>query len=182
MALLNPSFEDAGAQPGAALHWTLLASTGVEVLAGFGHAPEEAWEDFERWHALRDSLEEVGVVLAFFGSAFAGCEEFESGWANVVYLYELPPAMLVTAAFDGLAAEECETGWHNAPYAREWADVTAAAGVFDGESHEDFEDGWRGNQSYAWTWEALTTGAALFDAGAQPFEDFTSGWAPPSTT
>ena len=94
MALLNPSFEDEGALPGEAEHWTLTAVTGLEVLAGFGAAPEDAWEDFERWFALLASLDDVTVVLAFFDSALKGYEEFDSGWANAVYLYELPPAQL----------------------------------------------------------------------------------------
>jgi protocatechuate 4,5-dioxygenase alpha chain len=35
--------------------------------------------------------------------------------------------------------------------------------VFDGEPREDFEDQWRSNQSYAWTWAAVTASTALFD-------------------
>jgi hypothetical protein len=151
-----PLSEDAGALPGEAEHWTLSAVTSLEEIAGFGAAPEEAWEDFERWFDLLDSIDDVVVVLAFFDSALKGYEEFESGWANVVYLYELPPAQLVTATFDGLAAEECETGWSNVPYAREWADVVAATGVFDGEPRENFEDQWRSNQLYASTLAAFT--------------------------
>ena len=181
MPVLNPSFEDAGALPGEAEHWTLSAVTSLEEIAGFGTALEEAWEDFERWFELLDSIDDVVVVLAFFDSALKGYEEFESGWANVVYLYDLPPAQLVTATFDGLAAEECETGWSNVPYAREWADVTAATGVFDGEPREDFEDQWRSNQLYAWTWAAVTSSTAMFDAGAQAVEDFNNGWTPATT-
>jgi hypothetical protein len=90
MAILNPSFEDAGALPGEAEHWALSAVTSLEEIAGFGTAPEEAWEDFERWFELLDSIDDVVVVLAFFDSALKGYEEFESGWANVVYLYDLP--------------------------------------------------------------------------------------------
>src|SRR5690606_10608311 len=121
MAIFHPSFEGAGAHPGQAKHWTHAADTSLQEIACFGAAPEEAWEDFERWFELLDSIDDVVVVLAFFDSALKGYEEFESGWANVVYLYDLPPAQLVTATFDGRAAEECETGWSNVPYAREWA-------------------------------------------------------------
>lgn len=39
MAVLNPSFEDAGTLPGDAEHWTLFAVTSLEELAGFGSAP-----------------------------------------------------------------------------------------------------------------------------------------------
>ena len=40
MAILNPSFEDAGALPGEAEHWALSAVTSLEEIAGFGTAPE----------------------------------------------------------------------------------------------------------------------------------------------
>ncbi len=110
-----------------------------------------------------------------------GYEAFDAGWANAVYLYDLPPAQLVTAAFDGLAAEECETGWNNVPYAREWVDVVNATGVFDGEPREDFEDQWRSNQLYAWTWAAVTSSTAMFDAGAQAVEDFNNAWTSMTT-
>ncbi len=68
MALLNPTFDDAGALPGEAAHWTLTAVTSLEVLAGFGTAPEDAWEDFERWIAFLAALADVTVVRAFFGN------------------------------------------------------------------------------------------------------------------
>jgi hypothetical protein len=42
MALLNPSFEDAGTLPGEAEHWALSAVTSCEEVAGFGTAPEDA--------------------------------------------------------------------------------------------------------------------------------------------
>ncbi len=125
MALLNPSFEDEGALPSEADHWTLTAVTSLEVLAGFGTAPEDAWEDLERWFTLLASLDDVTVVLAFFDTVAEGHEDFEEGWANAVYLHELPPAQLVTCAFGGGAVEDCETGWSNVPYLRNWALVTA---------------------------------------------------------
>lgn len=181
MPLLNPGFEDAGVFPGEAEHWTLTTVTSVEKIAGFGAAPEEAWEDFERWFDLLDSIDDVVVVLAFFDSALKGYEEFESGWANAVYLFELPPAQLVTATFDGLAAEECEMGWSNVPYAHEWADVVSTAGIFDGEPREDFEDQWRSNQLYAWAWSSVTSATAMFDAAAQAVEDFNNGWTSMTT-
>ncbi|MCL2726744.1 MAG: hypothetical protein FWD69_20185 [Polyangiaceae bacterium] len=180
MALLNPSFEDAGALPGEATHWTLTAVTSLEELAGFGDAPEEAWEDFERWFERLASLDDVVVVLAFFDT-LKGYEAFESGWDNAVYLYDLPPAQLATATFDGKDVEDCESGWSNVPYARDWDDITAATGVFGGEPREDFEDGWRSNDVYAWSWAAVTASAAMFDAGTQAVEAFESAWTRATT-
>jgi hypothetical protein len=130
---------------------------------------------------LLDSLGDVTVVLAFFDSALKGYEAFESGWANVVYLYDLPPAQLVTCAFGGGAVEDCESGWSNVPYLRDWALVTTASGIFDGEPREDFEDQWRSNQLYAWKWAAVTSSTAMFDAGVQPVEDFNNGWTSMTT-
>jgi hypothetical protein len=59
---------------------------------------------------LRDFIDDVVVVLAFFESALKGYEAFESGWANVVYSYDLLLAQLVTCAFGGGAVEDCESG------------------------------------------------------------------------
>ena len=51
----------------------------------------------------------------------------------------------------------------------------------DIEPREDFEDQWRSNQLYAWTWAAVTSSTAMFDAGAQAVEDFNNGWTPATT-
>ena len=180
MGLLNPGFETAGAQPWLANGWTLSAVTSLEEIAGFG-VPEEAWEGFERWHTLRASLADVTAVLAFFGSALVGHEQFEAGWANTVYLRELPPAQLVTGSFGGRPVEDCESDWSNAPYAREWAAVSASAGVFAGVPVEPFEQRWRGNEAYVRTWAAVVSSAATFDAGAQAVEDFENAWTHAAT-
>ncbi len=181
MPLLNPSFEDAGLLPGAAAYWTLTTVTRLEVIAGFGSSPQEAWEDFERWHVHLAALDDVPVVLAFFDEKTQGFEDFLGGWENAVYLLELPPGQLITCAFGGGAAEDWETGWGNVPYWRDWADVPSVTGAFNGESREGFEDGWQLNELYAWTWAVLGTSAALFDDGQQRVESFGSSW-PAATT
>ena len=61
------------------------------------------------------------------------------------------------------------------------AEVAGVVGVFDGEPREDFEDQWSGNQAFAWTWGAVTSATALFDAGAQAREDFENDWDPATT-
>jgi hypothetical protein len=73
MALLNPTFADAGALPGEAARWTISAVTSLEVLAAFGGAGRE---DFERWSAFHRALADVTVVRAFFDSR-DGFEAFE---------------------------------------------------------------------------------------------------------
>jgi hypothetical protein len=181
MGLENPSFEAPGVLPGEALHWTLSSVTGREELAGFGPVPVRAWEDFERWHALLAALEDASVALAFFDTVAEGYEDFEEGWANAVFLRELPPAQLVTCAFGGGTLEHYESGWSNSTYLRDWALVPSSTGVFDGEPVEDFEEQWRSNQAYAWSWAGVSATVALFDAGTQAFEDFENAWAHATT-
>ena len=168
------------ARPGEAEHWALSAVTSLEEIAGFGTAPEEAWEDFERWFDLLDAIDDVVVVLAFFDSALKGYEEFESGWANVVYLYDLPPAQLVTATFDGLAAEECETGGATC--------LTRASGPTSPPRLGLRRRAARGLRGPVAQQPALrldvggvTSSTAMFDAGAQAVEDFNNGWTPATT-
>ena len=181
MAILNPSFEDAGALPGEAEHWTLQTVTSAERIAGFGPAPHEAWEGFERWFELALVFGEGDVAIALFDPLAEGHEDFEEAWSNDLFLTELPPGQVVTAPFGGGAAEDMEDGWANDAYATAWEEVADATGLFDGEQHEDFEEQWRSNQAFLWAWEMATGVIALFDAGADSNEDFENDWAAAST-
>lgn len=165
MALLNPSFKDAGAWPGEAAHWTLTAVTRLEALAGFG-VPEEACEDFERWYVWRAALSDVPVALAFFSNQCKGFEAFSRGWDNDGFLFELPPAQLVPHRFEGQAVET----WGQGPFLEDWTDVTSMAGLFSDSPREEFD-----NEAYAWRWEDVTARGALFNT-TQPTEDFDTGW------
>ena len=179
MPILNPRFEDAGALPGEAEHWTLVAVTSLEVIAGFGADPELAWEGFERWFELWCRLEDVTVERAFFDDN--GFEAFERGWDNDVFLFELPPALLVPAPVGPDDVEDCESGWGNDEFLWSWDDVTAVTGIFDGEPREDFEDHWRGNEAFLWSWADVAAEAFLFDEGAHAVETFTGDWTPAAT-
>ncbi len=181
MPVLNPSFEDAGALPGEAEHWTLSTVTAAERIAGFGPSPHRASEDFERWSELRAAFGDGDLAMALFDPLAEGFEDFEEAWMSGVYLTELPPGQVVTAPFGGGAVEDMEDGWSNVPYVTAWEDVAAVAGLFDTEPREDFEEGWRSNEHYAWSWGGVTAAAALFDAGAQAVEDFENDWDPAST-
>jgi len=176
MPILNPSFEDEGALPGEAAHWTLAAVTSLEEIAGFGALPEQAWEDFERWFELLAELDSVMTSRAFFAPGTDGFEFFTTGWGAGAYLFELPPAQVVPASFSVDDVEDCESGWSNATFYRSWDGVPAATGTFDGESREDFEDQWRSNQSYAWSWSSVSASTAMFDGGGQGVEDFENSW------
>ena len=181
MAILNPSFEDAGAQPGEAEHWTLQTFASRERIAGFGPAPHEAWEGFERWFELALTFAAGGLAIAFFDPLAEGYEDFEEAWDNDLYMTELPSGQVVTAPFGGGAVEDLEDGWDNTVYAWSWNDVGSVTGVFDGEPREDFEDQWSGNQSYAWSWGSVSSATAMFDGGAQNREDFENDWTAATT-
>lgn len=181
MAVLNPSFEDAGSLPGEAAHWTLTAVTTLETLAGFGVDPAEGKEDFELWGERLASLDDVLVTRAFFDAATLGYEAFENGWANAVYLQELPPALAVVCPFGGSDAEAFAMGWNNVPYVRDWALLLASAATFGGDALEDFEEAWRGNETYFRKWHELVSSDARFDAGTEPTEAFEGAWAQATT-
>nr|BDT32011.1 hypothetical protein MFMH1_16800 [Myxococcus sp. MH1] len=170
MALLNPSFEDAGARPGEAAHWTLTAVTRLEVLAGFG-VPEEACEDFERWYVWRAALSDVPVALAFFSGQREGFEAFSRGWDNDGFLFELPPALLVPHRFEGNIVET----WGQGPFLTDWVDAASVEGLFSDSPREDFGQRWHTNEAYAWRWEDVTARGAFFNT-TQPTEDFDTGW------
>lgn len=164
MAIQNPSFENAGTLPGEAEHWTLTTVTSLQRIAGFGPVPNQAWEDFERWSELLEDFDLLTISIAYFDLVDERQEDFEEGWSNDIYLLELPTGQMETALFDGAEAEDLEAGWSNVPYARGWDEVASVMGQFDGESREDFEDQWRANQSYAWSWSAVGSLTAMFDA------------------
>ena len=181
MAVLNPSFEDAGAQPGEAEHWTLQTVTGRERIAGFAPAPHEAWESFEHWFELALAFADGALAIAFFDPLAEGYEDFEDAWGNDLYLTELPTGQIVTAPFGGGAVEDMEGGWSNVPFATAWEEVAGVIGVFDGEPREDFEEQWRSNQAFVWAWELAVGVIANFDGGAQTVEDYENGWAAATT-
>jgi len=181
MAILNPSFEDAGGQLGEAEHWTLQTVTSRERIAGFGPAPHEAWEGFERWFDLAPAFSDGDLALGLFDPLAEGYEDFEDAWDNDLYLTELPTGQIITAPFGGGAVEDLEDGWSNATYASAWEEVAAVGGIFDGEAHEDFEEQWRSNQAFIWAWEMAVGVIAAFDGGADTNEDFENDWAAATT-
>ena len=181
MPILNPSFEDEGALPGEAAHWTLSAVTNLEEIAGFGTLPEQAWDGFERWFALLATLEDVVSVRAFFGVALEGHEAFEAGWGAGPFLGELSPAQVVVAEFGQGAIEDMEAGWSNDGFLWSWDNVSSTVAQFDGEPREDFEDQWAGNQGFDWGWSSVVSSAARFDDGTATREGFDSDW-PPATS
>lgn len=128
MALLNPTFVDAGPRAGQAEHWTITATTSLERLAAFGGV---AREDFERWVTLLADLSDVTVVRAFFGRD--GFEAFERA-----LLRELPTGRVVSCTF---SRTDIET-WTDAPLLRDWAAVPSAPGLTEAFERADFVADW----------------------------------------
>lgn len=181
MAILNPSFEDAGAQPGEAEHWTLVTVTSLERVAGFGPAPHAAWDGFERWFDPVVAFGDGDVAIGLFDPLAEGHEDFEDAWANDLFLTELPTGQIITAPFGGGAVEDMEDGWANVSYATAWEEVAAVVGAFDGEPREDFEEQWRSYESFVWAWGMAMGVTASFDSGADTDEDFENDWAAATT-
>jgi hypothetical protein len=179
MALLNPSFEDAGALPGDAAHWTLTAVTSREVIAAFGAARAEAFESFERWFPFVDVLAPSSTVLAFFDGAREGFEDFEELWANSLYLREFQPAVLVPLLTP--APESFDATWSGAAYFLAWASGFSAAASFGVQTFEAFEERWRGNESFARDLASVAIDAAHFAPGARAFEAFETAWTHATT-
>ena len=181
MATLNPSFEDAGTLPGEAEHWTLQTFTSVERVAGFGPAPHEGWEGFERWFELALGFAASDLAVALFDPLAEGYEDFEDAWDNDLYLTELPTEHVITAPFGGGAVEDMEDGWDNDPFATAWEEVAGVVGQFNSEPREDFEEGWRWNELFAWAWADVVGVIAGFDDGSQTVEDYENGWTAATT-
>ena len=156
MAFLNPSFETAGASPGAASGWTHLVSGFVELFAAFG-ADDLPWETFE--------------------------EEWSS---NETYLYafvgpgtDLDVALFFTVAVTPRTVEAFAEGWDsNEAYLY---GLTTAAAPFDTtpENFEDFEEEWSSNETYLYAFVGPGTDLDVALFGADTFDGFeATGWDP----
>lgn len=151
MALLNPTFAAAGAQPGEATHWTITAMTSLEVLAAFGGAGRE---DFERWSAFLGALADVTVVRAFFGRD--GFEAFERP-----FHFELPSGRVVTCSFDG---HDVERWARPSPWLDDWTRVPSALGLAEPFARAGYVSDW----------------SAVADVAA-PTETFSGAWTRAAT-
>jgi hypothetical protein len=181
MAFLNPRFSIPGEHPGEAAEWTFVTHTSAQRIAGFGPEPYTAWEDFERWHDLWRNLEQVRIALALFDPNREAIEDFEESWDNDFYYFDLPLSHIIWAVFDGLDVEEFETGWGNDAFSWDWDSVISFTAIFDGTPYDGFETGWRGNESFIWYFEDASPDIAFFDAGTNPYENFSGDWTEPSS-
>ncbi|MCA2980741.1 MAG: hypothetical protein INH37_20940 [Myxococcaceae bacterium] len=151
MALLNPTFADAGALPGEAARWTISAVTSLEVLAAFGGAGRE---DFERWSAFLAALADVTLVRAFFGRD--GFEAFERP-----FLFALPTGRVVVSSF---GVRDVETWARPSPWLDDWSRVPSTLGLL-----EPFA-----RSAYLADWSSVGDVAA-------PLEIFSGAWARAAT-
>jgi len=160
VALLNPTFQEAGPTPGSAKSWRIVASVRAERLVAFGPSPERAREDFERWGTLLEAFPAGSLVLAFFDKKPQGRETFE-GWTGGVFLDELGPALLKAALFAGKPVDTMDWG---GPLHTTWDEVSATAAPLGADDVEAFE-----------SWTLPTTPA--FAATAFGTETFEATWA-----
>lgn len=174
MPVLNPSFEEAGTEPGLAARWSLVTFVAHERVAGFGPPPHRGREDFERWFGWRSALDASAVLVAVFEPLREALESFEGGWANDLFAWALPEGAITNALFAGRSVEDLEVGWSTGPFLDRWADVTSTTARFDGELTEDFEEFWRGNERFLERWVDVTARTALFDGAA--VETFEGVW------
>jgi hypothetical protein len=131
MALLNPTFADAGAIHGEAARWTITAMTSLEVLAAFSGVGRE---DFERRSAFLGALADVTVVRAFFGRD--GFEEFERP-----FLFALPTGRVVTCPFGG---RDVETWTRPSPWLDDWSRVPSTPGLTEPFARAGYVSDWSG--------------------------------------
>jgi len=151
MALLNPTFADAGALLGEAARWTITAVTSLEALAAFGRVGRE---DFERWSSFLGALADVTVVRAFFGRDTF--EEFERP-----FLSTLPSGRIVTCSFGG---GDVETWTRPSPWLDDWSRVPLLAGLTEAFARPGFVTDWSGvssaaaaNETFSSAWPRAAT-------------------------
>jgi len=191
--LSNNSFEIAGASAGLAASWTSARDVGAEDVAIFGVAGgrETPYEDFE-YGWLFNELSKLIFALAdveqaLFEGGTDDLESFEYSWMlpstnPLGYIINYNQLSVTTLEADALedyvfspgvkSREDFEGGWDNNEdfiTAFVSGDVSYAIfGVVAPEPLEDFEEEW--NQTALPS--PLVTTLALFDGGANAFEDF----------
>lgn len=183
MAILNPSFETAGANPGQALNWTEAQSASGEDVAIFeAGTPAEAdpFEDYERqWTEPEgignneisiDEFDPTDLDVALFEGGAAEYDSFEASWKepaaggaapfNNLSLIEFNPGDLDVAQFDTAADD-----WED--FEEHW---TEPEGIGNQTDHRAYTDAPGGGTA--------TSDAATFDAAGVPedFEDFEDDW------
>lgn len=204
--LSNPSFEEAGANPGEAAWWTQDVSATAEDAAPFLRSDgyTRPWDDFENsWgiypynNEAQAAFEASDLVRAMYEGQAYGIEGFEYSWREPVttgpvaynhqsnYGFDLANysvAMFDTATESG---EDFEEYWGLSPYNDE-AIWTFGAGLFTQASFdpvpdtkEDFENFWGidpENHSSEYTFDPGNFTPCGFDAPPMDYEDFEHGW------
>lgn len=192
--LMNPSFEDAGADRGEADWWTEDLSATAEDTAPFTHSDGYTlpWEAFEADWGLypynQNAQTEFGITdlsTAMFEDLSNPVESFEFSWrepatgAPVTFNHQAASVLSVdnftAAKFDsGVESEEdYEEYWGSSPYNQEsiydFASGTFTRGLFDAgtDNEEDFENDWGidlQNQSSETVFDPANFTVASFDS------------------
>ena len=171
MSIQNGDWSTAGATPGFADQWSIAAEYRGEEVAAFDEAGVDiGHEGFElEW---LDELTDLMVELAAFTqNPPARVEDFEAGWPDYApFLWDL--AAEEQALFDGgtLAVE----GFESVPWV---VPVYEDALFYDALPPAPHE---RPRETFnVWPYGGFVGGgpvSALFDAGANDYEDFEGTW------
>jgi hypothetical protein len=178
--VVNPSFEEAGLNPGEALGWTLSSLATVEEWAAFGTSPRRAVEDFGEWDGTEGAIfafVPAHIVSAFFGPASKPEESFDAGWGNDTFLLDLGSTPTEAAEFDvgsPVPVEKFLEWLGGGAWASSWNDVSEEHALFGPSSLsvETFDEGWQGNEGAVFSWGSVLAEAALFDTTPEAVEDF----------
>lgn len=157
--------------------WPWTSGYGMYGYGGYSYAPGTHNGESQNLFGLSD------LTYALFEGALLEFENFEYSWRNPSGgpgpPFNHQSAWLFTttdvawAAFGALIYESFEIGWSGAAYLVFGAGDTSQAS-FDvvPEAYEDFEEDWGASGPGA----AFVSVAALFDAGANAFENFEGVW------
>jgi hypothetical protein len=164
----NPRFTEQGETPGEPRAWAVRSFVRGERKAGFGPAPAEGVEDFERWSQF---IVRLGLVeQAFFDARPEGYEDFAEGWGVDSYVadFSIVPAALVVFGSDPV--DPFSAGWLVEEFGWSLDDVNVQAATFLDDDVERFERGHR-NNAYRWRFGDLDIVRANLGAGgAETFE------------
>lgn len=162
MPIDNPRFLEAGAAPGEARGWRLVARVTTVAVAAFD---ARGWEAFA-WAPLVRALGPGSVVVA----ALAGerVESFDA-WARGAATSLGDVSIAAARWTEGGGAER----FGAAPLVGVWTPGQPVATFADG-AWETFAVAWPGMSGRAGAWDEVVAAPAVFGAGGH--EGFTGGW------
>jgi hypothetical protein len=164
----NPRFAEQGETPGEPRAWRVTSLVGGQRKVGFGPAPFEGVESFERWSEL---VVRLGLVeQVFFDPRPEGYEDFAEGWGVDSYVVDFSNVPAAVALFGSEPVDAFLAGWDVERFGWSLDDVDVESAGFLDQDAEGFERGHR-NDTYRWRFGiADLVRASLGVGGAETFE------------